>query len=52
MEVNINRNNHSLSVTMSNALNGEEIDAMSISDEDYLAALSEGMDQDNGPSLG
>lgn len=52
MEVNINRNNHNLSVTMSNAVNGEELDAMSISDEDYLQALSEGSDQNTGPSLG
>lgn len=52
MEVTINRNNHNLSVTMTNALNNEEIDAMSISDADYLQALDEGMNQSRGPSLG
>jgi|AntRauTorcE11898_2_1112593.scaffolds.fasta_scaffold44858_1 hypothetical protein len=52
MEVNINRNNHNLSVTMTNALNGDEVDAMSISDQDYLQALDDGMKQNSGPSLG
>lgn len=52
MEVNISRNNHNLSVTMTNALNGNEVDAMSISDKDYLQALDDGMKQNSGPSLG
>lgn len=53
ISLNLERKGHDLSVIMSNRLTGEELDAMSITDDDYLSAM-QGLDDDpdTGPSLG
>lgn len=47
ISVNLKRMGNDISLSMTHQVSGEEIDAISISDEDYL----KGMEPDGGPSL-